>query len=171
MRAFPVALALLTFCQGAAAASVMRPGLWEITGSSPLLALAEGIPPQQMQGLDNLARQYGFSVPTIRHDAATTRVCVTPEMAAQSVPPTLYAQQAGCVARHITQTGNRFQADISCDGADVSGTGQAEATFDTPMHFSGITVFKGTVRGVPVDDSAQTNGRWIAAECPAAGSE
>jgi hypothetical protein len=147
----------------------MRPGLWHMRASSNLLALAEQIPPQQMQGLSDLAKQYGFTVPKIRNGAAESDVCITPEMAAQAIPPSFYNTESGCEARNAVRNGDQFSADIVCDGAEVQGQGRAEATLHSPQSFSGVTTFKGLVRGVPVDDRAETSGQWTSDVCqPAA---
>jgi hypothetical protein len=153
-----------------AADSGMQPGLWEVNASSDLLALAQQIPPDQMQGLGNLARQYGFQMPVIKNGAATSDVCITPDMATRQIPPSLYSRESGCEVNHATRNGNRLNADLVCSGADIQGEGKTEAIFDTPKSFSGTTTFKGTVRGVPIDDRAATSGRWIAANCTEAKS-
>lgn len=153
---------------GRSADTGLRPGLWHMRASSNLLALAQQIPPQQMQGLSDLARQYGFTVPTIRNGEAESDVCITPEMAAQPIPPSFYNTESGCEARNAVRNGDHFSADIVCNGADVQGQGRAEATLESPERFSGVTTFKGLVRGVPVDDKAQTGGQWLAETCPAA---
>ena len=49
-----------------AAENHMRPGLWEVTTSSMLLALVPRIPPDQMQQLTEIARQYGLDLPRIQ---------------------------------------------------------------------------------------------------------
>jgi hypothetical protein len=170
MRKRPVFLFLLALpALSYSAGTGLRPGLWHMRASSNLLALAEQIPPQQMQGLSDLARQYGFTVPKIRNGEAESDVCITPEMAAQPIPPSFYNTESGCEARNAVRDGDRFSADIVCNGADVQGQGRAEATLQSPESFSGVTTFKGLVRGVPVDDRAQTSGQWTAEACqPAA---
>jgi hypothetical protein len=153
---------------GFAAETGVRPGLWEMSASSNLLSLADQIPPDQLQGLNNLAKQYGFDMPQIRNGAARSQVCITPAMAAQAIPPSLYNQQSGCEARNATRNGNHVSADLVCSGADVQGEGKADVTLNNPESFSGTTIFKGTVRGIPVDDRATTSGRWIAPDCTTA---
>ena len=148
-----------------AAENKMRPGLWEISTSSRLLALAEQIPPDQMQNLSNLARQYGFEMPTIKNGTANSRVCVTKEMSEQNIPPYLYHRQSGCEARNATRTENRYSADLACSGKQISGEGKTAATLNTPESFTGQTEFRGTVRGVAVDEHADTSGLWLAASC------
>ena len=94
MHKLPLSLTLLmALHMGAHAAEnkmQMKPGLWEMSASSELLNLVEQIPPNQMQNLSNLAKQYGFDMPKIQNGAATSKVCITPEMAAQNIPPVSY---------------------------------------------------------------------------------
>ncbi len=143
----------------------MRPGLWEITTTSGLLSLAEQIPPDQMQNLANLAKQYGLEMPAIKNGAASSKVCITKEMAEQKIPPYLYNRQSGCEARNATRVENRYSAELACDGTQISGQGRTEATLTTPENFTGQTQFKGSVRGVAVDERASTSGRWVSSSC------
>lgn len=166
MKKIFVPFALMMLASSAFPAdNTMRPGLWEMTATSNLLSLVEQIPPDQMQGLSNLARQYGFDMPKIRNGAASSKVCITPEMAAQKIPPSLYDRQSGCEARNANRVGNHYSADLACASDEISGSGRSEATLDTPESFSGYTQFKGIVRGVPIDERANTGGRWIAPNC------
>jgi hypothetical protein len=168
MRKSLIAITTFTLASaGFAADTGMRPGLWEMSASSNLLSLVEQIPPDQMQGLNNLAKQYGFDMPQIQNGAASSQVCITPAMAAQKIPPSFYNQQSGCEARNATRNGNHFSADLACSNGDVQGEGKADATLNSPENFSGMTTFKGTVRGIPVDDRATTSGRWITSDCTA----
>ena len=75
---------------GNAAETPIRPGLWEITTTSMLLALVPQIPPEQMRQLTNLAKQYGLDLPRIENGAATSRICITQEMAEQEIPSYLH---------------------------------------------------------------------------------
>ena len=71
----------------------IRPGLWEMTTKSDLLALVPRIPADQMQTLTNLAKQYGLDMPKISNGAATSEVCITQEMAKQKIPTFLNQNQ------------------------------------------------------------------------------
>jgi hypothetical protein len=169
MRKILIAVTTVTLASAAYSAQIdIRPGLWEMNASSNLLSLAEQIPPEQMQGLNNLAKQYGFEMPKIQNGAAKSEICITPEMAAQKIPPSFYNRQSGCEARNATRIDNRFSADLVCNSGNVQGEGKTDATLLSAESFSGTTSFRGTVQGVPVDDRANTSGRWIAANCSAA---
>jgi hypothetical protein len=166
MRKCFLALSILSFASAAhSAENNMRPGLWEMTATSNLLALARQIPPDQMQRLSNLARQYGFDMPKIQDGAASSQVCITPQMADQKIPPSLYHAQSGCSATNAVRNGNSYTMDLVCAGPELKGSGKAQGTFTSPESFSGRTEFNGEVRGNPVSDQAVTSGRWISASC------
>jgi hypothetical protein len=142
-----------------------RPGLWEISATSDLLALVPQIPSDQMEKLRGLARQHGFDMPKIENGAASSRICITPEMAAQNTMPDLYQQQSGCTSRNAVRNGARYSVDISCSGDRVRGTGRTEGVLESAERFSGTSTFIGTVEGNPINERVQTSGRWIAASC------
>lgn len=150
-----------------AAENNMRPGLWEITTTSGLLSLADQIPPDQMQNLANLAKQYGFDMPAIKNGAASSKACITKEMAEQKIPLYLSHPQSGCEARNATRVENRYSADLVCASDQINGQGKTEATLNTPESFTGVTQFKGSVRGVAVDERANSSGRWVSHSCGA----
>jgi len=164
-----ILLSLMSVCafNAHAVENNMRPGLWEISTTSGLLSLAEQIPPDQMQNLANLAKQYGFDMPAIKNGAANSNVCITKEMAEQKIPPYLHHPQSGCQAKNATRVENRYSADLACASDQITGQGRTDATLNTPESFTGQTQFKGSVRGVAVDERANTNGRWISANCGA----
>jgi hypothetical protein len=143
----------------------IRPGLWEVTTTSGLLKLVPHIPPSQMEQLRELARQNGIDMPEIRNGAATSKVCVTKEMAERKIPPNLYERESGCAAKNITHAGNDTKMDLVCNGARLNGNGKAEGTFTSPESFTGRTEFSGDVQGTPVNERADTTGRWIGASC------
>lgn len=165
-----LAAALSVNLTAAAAADIApRPGLWEISATNDLLALAPQIPSDQMEKLRGLARQHGFDMPKIENGAASSRICITPEMAAQNTMPDLYQQQSGCTTRNAVRNGPRYSMDISCGGGQVRGSGRTEGTLESAERFSGTTTFSGTVQGNPVNERAQTSGRWVAASCGSLG--
>ena len=77
----------------------MRPGLWEVTTTSMLLALVPQIPPDQMQKLTSLAKQYGLDMPQIQNGAATSKVCITQQMADQKIPSYFHPNQSDVVLK------------------------------------------------------------------------
>ena len=143
----------------------MRPGLWEIITSSDLLWLASQIPPEQMQNLRNLARQYGVDMPDIRMGEAVSRVCITQEMAERQELPIFYQSELGCSTQHASRNGNQYRVDFVCEGPDLKGKGTAEGSVTSPESFSGNTRFSGVAQGQSVDEQADIRGRWVDANC------
>lgn len=153
-----------------AAENHIRPGLWEVTTTSMLLALVPQIPPEQMQKLTSLAKQYGLDMPQIQDGAATSRVCITQQMANEEIPSYFHVQESGCSIKNAIRTENSYKMDLVCTHSQLKGNGRAEGTFTTPERFSGWTVFNGTVQDNPVNEHADTSGRWISASCGTARS-
>ena len=145
----------------------MRPGLWEMTTTSDLLWLVPQIPPDQMQNLTDLARQYGVELPQIEMGAAMTNTCITQEMTEQKNPPVFYQNQLGCTAKNVTHNGNTYRLDFVCDSSQLQGNGSAEGTFTSRESFTGRTAFNGSAQGTPVNEKADISGRWLSSSCGA----
>lgn len=143
----------------------MRPGLWEITTSSDLLWFVPQIPPDQMRGLQDLAKEYGVDMPRIENGSATSNTCITPEMANQNTPPDLYHKQMGCTTKNGSRIGSRYRLDFECLNDQVQGKGAAEGTFVSMEKFTGQTHFNGLFQGNPVNEKADISGRWLNASC------
>lgn len=148
-----------------AAETFMRPGLWEVTASSDLLWFVPQIPPDQMEGLKDLAKEYGLDMPQIQNGSAVSNTCITQEMATQKTPPGLYQSEMGCVAKSATRIGNQYRLDFECTSEQLKGKGSAEGTFDSTEKFTGQTTFNGFVQGNPVNEKADISGRWLNASC------
>jgi hypothetical protein len=148
-----------------AAQSNMRPGLWEITTTSDLLWLVPQIPPDQMQYLKDLAEQYGVEMPQIQMGEATSKACITQEMADQKNLPIFYQDQLGCNTKNAIRSGNQYRLDFICSGPQLQGSGVAEGTFTSPESFVGKTEFDGIVQGRRVNEHADISGRWMDSNC------
>lgn len=146
-----------------------RPGLWEITTTSVLLGIVSEVPAEKLQKLNKLARQYGVVMPKIQNGAATSRICVTPEMAGQKIPDYFHQRQSGCNVIKTTETENSYKVDLVCSGQQIKGNGKGEGTFFDPETFAGYTEFDGMIGGTPIKDRADTSGRWIGEHCKTAG--
>ncbi|CAE6489343.1 uncharacterized protein DUF3617 [Nitrosomonas nitrosa] len=147
------------------AENIVRPGLWEVKTRSDLLALVPHIPAEQMEQLNRLVKQYGLEMPQIHNGAATSQVCITPEMAKQDVPTYFYDNQSGCTVKDAARTGNRYQIALTCDNPQFKGNGYAEGTFTNPESFTGRTEFDGVVQGAPINSHADTIGQWVSERC------
>lgn len=143
----------------------IRPGLWEVTTRSELLALVPHIPSEQMQQLSTLARRYGLKLPEIENGSAKSKICITEEMAKQEIPTYFYEDRSGCTVQNATRTGNRYQLDLACFNQHFQGNGFAQGSFTSPENFTGNTEFDSTIGGNPVHASTETSGRWIGERC------
>ena len=150
-----------------AADNNMRPGLWQITTTSDLLLLVPHLPPDQMQSIKDLAKDYGLDMPQIENGAAISQACITQEMADQKMLPNFYNAELGCTSQNATRSGNDYKVDFVCDSADLKGSGTAVGTVTSPEAFTGQTNFTGTAQGNPVNEQADVNGKWINASCGA----
>ena len=150
-----------------AAENNMRPGLWQITTTSDLLLLMPHLPPDQMQGIKDLASEYGLEMPQIENGAAISQTCMTQAMADQKTLPNFYNAQFGCTSQNAARSGNDYKVDFVCDSADLKGSGTAAGTITSPEAFTGQTNFTGTAQGNPVNERADINGKWINASCGA----
>jgi hypothetical protein len=150
-----------------AAETNMRPGLWQITTTSDLLLLAPHLPPEQMQSIKDLAKDYGLEMPQIENGATISQTCITQEMAKQKTLPNLYNAQLGCSSKNASRSGNNYKIDFVCASSDLKGNGTAEGTITNPEAFTGQTNFIGEAQGNPVNERADIYGKWINASCSA----
>lgn len=157
----------LTMATSSFAHQHIRPGLWEITTKSDLLALVPHIPSEHMQQLSNLARHYGLQLPQIENGAATSKICITAEMAKQAIPAYFYEDRSGCTVQNAKRIGNSYELGLVCTNQHFQGNGTARGTFSSPESFSGNTEFDSTVSGTPVHALAETYGRWVGERCTA----
>ena len=148
-----------------AAEANMRAGLWQISTSSDLLLLVPHLPPDQMQGIKDIATEYGLDMPQIENGAAISQTCITQQMADEKTLPNFYNAQLGCTSKNATRNGNNYKTDFVCDSADLKGNGTAEGTITSPQTFTGITNFTGTAQGNPVNEQADISGKWLNANC------
>ncbi|HBV20302.1 MAG TPA: DUF3617 domain-containing protein [Nitrosomonas sp.] len=162
---FAIVCCVICIMPVSAAQNNIRPGLWEVSTTSDLLALVPHIPSEQMQQITDLAKQYGLVIPKIQNNAAVSQVCITSAMAAQEIPTYFYDDQSGCTVKNATRTGNRFQLDLVCNNAQFQGDGTAEGVFISSEEFTGHTEFDSTVMGNPVHATAETRGQWMSENC------
>ena len=167
MRKILLSISLLLAASSASSAEsgTIRPGLWELTTTSLLLALVPQIPADTMQKLTSLAKQHGFDMPQVQNGAARSKVCITPEMTEQEIPAYFHQTQLGCSAQNTTRTGSIYRTELVCANAQFKGNGTAEGTFTSPESFSGQTQFNGVFQGNPFDEHADVTGRWVSASC------
>ena len=148
-----------------AAEANMRAGLWQISTSSDLLLLVPHLPPDQMQGIKDIATEYGLEMPQIENGAAISQTCMTQQMVDEKTLPNFYNAQLGCSSKNATRNGNNYKTDFVCNSEDLKGNGTAQGTFTSSQTFTGITNFTGTAQGNPVNEQADISGKWLNANC------
>lgn len=168
MRRLIIALILATsFLSSTAIAKEinMRAGLWEVRTTSDLLHLMPLIPPDQLQNMQDLAKQYGLEMPQIENGAAISQACITQDMAKQKTLPNFYQEELGCASKKATRDGNLYKVNFTCNSAELKGNGTAEGMLSSAESFSGHTQFTGKSQGVAVNEKADIDGKWIGASC------
>lgn len=168
MQMLTVAITVATILYSTMASATeitIKPGLWEISTSSPLLGLASQLPDEQMRGIQDLAKEYGFEVPEIKQGAAKSTTCVTPEMAKQQIVPSMFENDAGCSVKNIKRNGNHFQLDYTCKNTTMEGNGLVQVTLIDHEQFTGETVFNGNIQGNLINERANIQGKWLANTC------
>lgn len=156
-----VVLPALLLCSAAQAAGPMRAGLWEMGTQSELLRLMPKLTPEQTRQL----RDFGIQLPETRDGALLARVCITPEMAAQEEPPMLAPNDMGCHSRNFQHHGHAYSVELVCESEKMSGQGTLNGTFASDRQFSATVHFTGIAYGQPIDQTQQTSGNWLSADC------
>ena len=165
-----IIIAIISICQlfaatANAAETNMRAGLWQITTTSDLLLLVPHLPADQMQGIKDIATEYGLEMPQIENGAAISQTCITQQMVDEKTLPNFYNAQLGCSSKNATRNGNNYKTDFVCNSEDLKGNGIAQGTFTSSQAFTGITNFTGTAQGNPVNEQADISGKWLNANC------
>jgi Protein of unknown function (DUF3617) len=148
-----------------AAETNMRAGLWQITTTSDLLLLVPHIPADQMQGVKDIAAEYGLEMPQVENGAAISQACITQQMADTKTLPNFYNAELGCKSSNATRNGNNYKTDFVCNSADLKGKGTAVGTITNAETFTGQTNFTGQAQGNPVNEQADIGGKWLKTSC------
>ncbi|HSR02628.1 MAG TPA: DUF3617 domain-containing protein [Methylophilaceae bacterium] len=143
----------------------IQPGLWEIRTSSDLLRLLPHIPAEQMQNMQNLAKEYGLEMPEIENGAAISQICITQEMDAQDMVSELYQEELGCITNGTIRKGNTYKMSFTCKSPKLKGNGTAKGVVTSPQTFIGSSRFKGQLNGADVVEKAEFAGKWLSTSC------
>ena len=82
-----------------------------------------------MQKMANLAKQYGLEMPQIQNGVATSKVCITQQMAEQEIPSYFHENQSGCTVKNATKAGNSYRMDLVCAGTQFQGKRKSRRDF------------------------------------------
>lgn len=144
------------------AAENMQPGLWEVTTESALARNIPTLPPAQIEAM----RKMGVDLSQLQSGTIANKVCITPEMAAKNTLPEMSQKESGCAIKNQRQNGNVYTMDMVCDG-QMQGSGVSTTTFSSKKSFNSRTKFNGNMNGLPINDEAISNGKWVSADCGA----
>jgi Protein of unknown function (DUF3617) len=162
MRKTTVPLLMCALLSGhALAAGPMKPGLWEMTMKSDAMKYMPKISPEQMEQM----RRMGIDVPQMQDGAMVTKACITKQMAENELLPGMEKNAMGCQSKNMQRNGNSYSVDVVCTGPEMTGEGRARGSFSSNESFTSTYDFKGTVQGLPVNQHAQSSGRWLSDDC------
>ena len=167
-----LAAGLLLLCASAVGqAADIRPGLWEFRSTRMSVAgmpdmsaqMAEmqrqlkNLPPETQRMLQQQMASRGVQM----GNDGSVRSCITPEQAKQD---NIYSGRTdgGCTLASVDKTGNTVRGRLNC--TQPQGTADFETTLHGPEHFT--TRVK--MRSPQGDMQADTDARWLSAQCPAA---
>lgn len=142
------------------AATNMAPGLWEVTTESALAKNMPTLPATQIEQM----RKLGVDLSKLQSGTIVNKVCITPEMAAKNEIPKMNQKETGCEIKNQQQHGNTYTMDMVCDG-QMKGKGVSTIVFSSSKSFSSRTQFNGNMNGLPINDDANSSGKWISADC------
>ena len=165
-----LAAGLLLLAAATAQATDIRPGLWEFRSTRMSAAgmpdmsaqMAEmqkqlkNLPPETQRMLQQQMAARGVQ---LGKDGAV-RSCITPEQARQD---NIYTGKTdgGCTLASVTKAGNTVRGRLNC--TQPPGTADFETTIASPEHFT----TRIHMRGAQGDVQADTDARWVAAQCAA----
>ena len=95
--------------------------------------------------------------------AFSMKFCMTEAMVNYDKPPAMQSNSPCKITRSKT-VGQTFSADMIC-GGQMQGASHFTITYDKPEHYSGLSVFKGTVSGHPFSSTTKFEGKWLKADC------
>ena len=154
-------LAIAAFAGSAWAAGQMKPGLWEMTIKSDMMKAMPKLSPQELKQM----RDMGVAIPDIQDGGMVSKVCITKEMAESDEPPTADAREMGCEPKNYQRSGTQYSMDLICNSAEMKGQGKIKGGFVGNEKFSSSYQFKGISHGQKVDQTHETVGKWVSADC------
>jgi hypothetical protein len=141
----------------AAVASHGKAGLWDITVSMRMDS-APQIPP------DQLAKMKAMGIIVPNGNTMTVQHCMTAAEVAADKPPQMQRNK-NCSMQNIKTSGGVYSADMVCSGADMTGNGHFQVTYDSDSHYAGEMTFSGTSHGHPAAMTNSFEGKWVSASC------
>ena len=160
-----VAGAALLAAPIAALAAHGKAGLWQITvtinDSNARMPDLSKLPP------DVQARMKAMGVST-SGNTISVQHCMTMQEFGMHKLPSLGPRGKDCTMSNASESGGHFSADLTCSGR-FSGSGHVQADWDSDDHYTADVSMTGVRNGQPVSDTEKVEGRFLSAQCGAAG--
>jgi hypothetical protein len=165
---------LLASATGAFAQST-KPGLWEIQhkmGGNPQMdqAMAQmqkqlaGMSPAQRKQMEAMMGKQGMAMPAAAAGGGmTTKICISPEMAARSEMPS--QNEGDCTTTVTARSGNSLKMSYVCK--NPPSTGEGTYTFSGDTAYTMKMVMNTTRQGKPETMTMDGKGKWLSSDCGA----
>ena len=136
-----------------------KAGLWDVTTQINFTKGGPQIPPAQLEKMKQMGIDLPFGKPV------TSKVCVTPEMAARDEAPRPVREKDGCEMKNYNRSGSTITADMVCNG-NMKGTGKLKVNYDSNASYNGTMDFNGTEpQSGAVEMHNAFSGKWISDSC------
>ena len=178
-----VSVMVMAFAALPAWAGPGKAGLWDVTMQMNFTKGGPQIPSMQLDQMERTetdrsawrtrsraaspqldkTKQMGIESPFGK--AVTSKVCITPAMAARDEAPRPMREQDGCEMKNYNRNGSAITADMVCNG-DMKGTGKLKVNYYTNTSYSGTMDFSGTgPQSGAVEMHNAFSGKWISDSC------
>jgi hypothetical protein len=149
----------------AALAAHGKAGLWQITvtigGTNMHMPDMSKLPPDVQARMRAAGVGMGGNTITAQH-------CMSAQDFAMGKLPTSGQHSKSCVTSNVSYAGNHMSADMTCSG-NFTGTGHIQSDWDSDEHFAAVVNMTGTHDGRTITSEEKIEGRFVSAQCGAAG--
>jgi hypothetical protein len=150
----------------AALAAHVKAGLWQITvsvgGNNAHMPDMSSLPPEAQARMKAMGIGMSGNTVTLQHCMSAI------DFATGKLPMSGAAGNNSCTTSNVSYTGNHMSADVTCTG-DVARSGHVEADWDSDEHYTEEASMTETHNGHTVTNSEKMEGRFLSAQCGAAG--
>jgi hypothetical protein len=149
-----------------ALAAHAKAGLWQITvtvgGNNAHMPDMSSLPPEAQARMRAMGTGMSGNTITMQHCMSAT------DFTTGKLPMSGGARNKSCETSNVSYTGNHMSADMTCTG-DTARTGHIEADWDSDEHYTEQASVTETHDGHTVTNTEKMEGRFLSAQCGAAG--
>jgi len=161
-----VAGATLLAAPIAALAAHAKAGLWQITvtvgGGNAHMPDMASLPPEAQARLKAMGIGMSGNTVTLQHCMSAM------DFSTGKLPMSGSPRNKSCETSNVSFTGSHMSADVTCTG-DVARSGHVEADWDSDDHYTEAATMTETRDGHTATTSEKMEGRFLSAQCGAAG--